>query len=219
MTSGYLRRLFTWYEHELGLLGHEPAQLPEALREEGVVVPPPALLAHCRWLCQRALATALAEYEAARANAVASKQGRTINKCVTLMDGANRLLWKLVQAVAYMKGVTEALGLLNTEAAQGRYRAMVDETKKRPAVSRVLLVAEVEVEDPGFASDYILEAVAALAAAGVPGVRKVEAAAHPELKQYFLPRVEADPLTRPDGTVLPLSYSLDDGGPDDGDRP
>lgn len=78
----------------------------------------------------------------------------------------------------------------------------------RPETSRVLVVVEVEVADPGFASDYINEAVAGLAAAGVPGVLRVETAAHPELKKYFVPQLGIPPLTRPDGTVLPLYRSV-----------
>lgn len=218
MITGYLRNVFTWYDEGLAALGHEPVRLPD-MKNWSDPVAPAALLSYCRWLCRRALSETLDKYDADRAAAIASKQGRTINKCVVELEAANRLLWKMVLAQGFIKGVCEAMGLFQDEAAKARWEALVP-PKPRPAVCRVLLVAEVEVEDPGFASDYILEAVAALAAAGVPSVRKVETAAHPELKKYFVPQLAIAPLTRPDGTVLPLSYSLDDGGHDDeADRP
>ncbi len=74
------------------------------------------------------------------------------------------------------------------------------------ATVRVLLVAEIEVEDEGFASDYVREAVDRLDRLQA-SVLSVELAEHPELRAMFLPRIQAEPLRKPDGTALPLYYS------------
>lgn len=73
---------------------------------------------------------------------------------------------------------------------------------------RVLLVAEIEVEDEGFASHDIEKAIGRLnELRGRSGLRDVAAAEHAELRAMFLPRIQAEPLRRPDGAVLPLYYS------------
>lgn len=108
MTTDYLRRSFRWNDEGLGLLGHEPARMPDDLRQ-AETVPAAALLAHCRWLCQRALTDTIPRYEQDLA------AGR--------LGAANGLFMKLVEVHGYIRGVSVALNLFNDEPSRARWAA------------------------------------------------------------------------------------------------
>jgi hypothetical protein len=87
-----------------------------------------------------------------------------------------------------------------------------DWRKSKKAVSRVLLVANIETEDPGFASDYIRKAVAEFVKQlPLAGILSVEILKHAEAKKMFLGQIQRDEPIKPlFGDECPISYGLKD---------